>query len=59
MGILGEIVFIFVADYIEQERSTLCAYFVLSYVSVAFLQVSTPTQFVFFFSMQTRHVVDW
>ncbi|XP_063980793.1 solute carrier family 41 member 1-like [Diachasmimorpha longicaudata] len=39
MGVTGEIVFIFAADYIEQRQSTLHVYFVLSYVIVAFLQI--------------------
>ncbi|XP_011302542.1 solute carrier family 41 member 1 [Fopius arisanus] len=39
MGIVGEVVFIFAADYIEQHHSTLHVYFVLSYIIVAFLQI--------------------
>ncbi|XP_034933875.1 solute carrier family 41 member 1-like [Chelonus insularis] len=39
MGVLGEIVFIYAADYIEQQQSTLHVYFILSYILVAFLQI--------------------
>ncbi|XP_029041643.1 solute carrier family 41 member 1-like isoform X2 [Osmia bicornis bicornis] len=39
MAIFGETIFIFVADYLRQGTSTVNAYFVISYVFVAVLQV--------------------
>ncbi|CAL7936725.1 unnamed protein product [Xylocopa violacea] len=39
MAIFGELIFIFIADYVEHRRSTLHIYFVLSYLVMAVLQV--------------------
>ncbi|KAF7989528.1 hypothetical protein HCN44_008202 [Aphidius gifuensis] len=39
MGIPGQVVFIFVADYIKQSKSTLHVYFVLCYMLIAFIQI--------------------
>ncbi|KAK0098639.1 hypothetical protein PV326_005561 [Microctonus aethiopoides] len=39
MGIPGELIFIFVADYIEQKASTLHVYFMLVYILVSFIQI--------------------
>lgn len=40
MAIFGELVFIFVADYMKNGTSTLHIYFVFSYILMAVLQVS-------------------
>ncbi|KAI4495950.1 hypothetical protein M0802_008165 [Mischocyttarus mexicanus] len=39
MAICGQLVFVFLADYIKCQRSTVDAYFVVSYVVVSVLQV--------------------
>ncbi|XP_076176836.1 solute carrier family 41 member 1 isoform X2 [Ptiloglossa arizonensis] len=41
MAIVGELVFIFLADYFKQGKSTLHGYFVVSYLVMAVLQVRT------------------
>lgn len=40
MSIPGQILFIYAADYIHMDQSTIGAAFVLSYLSVSLLQVS-------------------
>ncbi|XP_074099064.1 solute carrier family 41 member 1 [Cotesia typhae] len=39
MGIVGELIFIYAADYIKQGESTLHFYFVFSYIVVALVQI--------------------
>ncbi|XP_032670098.1 solute carrier family 41 member 1 isoform X2 [Odontomachus brunneus] len=39
MAIIGQLIFVFVADYVNQDNCTLHAYFVVSYVIVSVLQV--------------------
>ncbi|XP_076761218.1 solute carrier family 41 member 3 isoform X2 [Xylocopa sonorina] len=39
MALFGELIFIFIADYVENGRSTLHIYFVVSYLVMAVLQV--------------------
>ena len=41
MAMVGELVFIFLADYMKHGASTLHVYFVVSYLVVAVFQVST------------------
>lgn len=40
MGVIGELIFIYAADYIKQGESTLHFYFIFSYIMVALFQVS-------------------
>lgn len=40
MAIIGQLIFVFVADYVNQDNCTLHAYFVVAYVIVSVLQVS-------------------
>ncbi|XP_031846336.2 solute carrier family 41 member 1 [Nomia melanderi] len=39
MAVVGELIFIFIADYIKHKASSLHVYFVVSYLTVAVLQV--------------------
>lgn len=44
MAIPGQIIFVFAADYLNQDNCTLHAYFVVAYVIVSVLQVSYATR---------------
>ncbi|XP_008551934.1 solute carrier family 41 member 3 [Microplitis demolitor] len=39
MGVIGELIFIYAADYIKQGESTLHFYFIFSYIMVALFQI--------------------
>lgn len=44
MALVGELVFIFLADYIKHGQSLLNVYFVVSYLLMAVLQVSIAAE---------------